>query len=192
MSLKTYFIENFLVDAERLQYEPVNHLLLSGRRKRLVDANTYFFGGKDWKNCHKDLLFVEQKAAFVSCAFAAICTDLNMKMTYPDEYRPWRSGVYIPCFGWQEFRPCFESPEKLLSVPVQLGLIRMEDLDAEELAQTWFERLKKYFEIFIIYVEYPDFLQTTFRKTIFKEEHPVLGDFLIRLRMEMERLATTL
>ena len=135
---------------------------------------------------------MEQKAAFVSCAFAAICTELNMQMTYADEYKPWRSGVYIPCFGWQEFRPRFESPEKLLSVPVELGLIRMEELNAEELAQTWFERLKKYFDIFIIYVEYPDFLRTALRKTIFQEEHPVLGDFLIRLRLEMERLAAAL
>jgi len=192
MSLKTYFIENFLDDAERLQYEPVNNLLLSSRGKRLVDEKTYFFGGKDWKNCQSDLLLVEKKAAFVSCAFAAICTDLNMQMTYADEYKPWRSGVYIPCFGWQEFRPCFESPEKLLSVPVELGLIRIEDLDPEELAQTWFERLKKYFENFIIYVKYPDFLKTVLRKTIFQEEHPILGDFLVRLRLEMERLAVAL
>jgi len=191
MSLKTYLVENFLDDAERLQYEPVNHLLLSGRRKLLLDKNTHFFGGKDWKNCHSDLLLVEQKAAFISCAFAAICTNLNMQMTYPEEYKPWRSGMFTPCFGWQEFQPCFESTDKLLSVPVELSLLRMEDLNSEELAQIWFEMLKRYFDTFIIYVDFYDFLKTILRKTIFQEQHPVLSDFLIRLRMEMERLMTT-
>jgi hypothetical protein len=39
----------------------------------------------------------------------------------------------------------------------------MEDLGAEELAQTWLERLTEYFEIFIIDKAYPDFLQTVLK-----------------------------
>jgi hypothetical protein len=192
MSLQRYFTEKFLRDASRLQSEPVNSLLLRNPGKFFLDENTRFFGSKNWKNCLIDLEFVEQKAAFVSLGFAAICTDLNMQLAFPEEYKPWRSVVYIPCFGWQDFRPYYESPEKLLSIPVELGIVKMKELNASELAQLWFQMLKRYFDAFIVYISYNDFLQTMLRRSIFHDKHAVLGDFLIKLRLEMETLAKTL
>lgn len=150
MPLQNYFLEKFLDDAGRLHSEPVNSLLLRRPGKFLLDENTRFFGGKNWKNCRSDLSRIKNKAAFVSCGFAAVCTDLNMQMAWPEEYPPWRSVVYVPCFGWQDFRPCYEAPEKLLSVPLELGLIRRDELNAPKLAETWFTMLKKYFDTFIV------------------------------------------
>ncbi len=192
MSLQSYFLKHFLQDASGIQSEPVSSLLLRSKGKFMLDENTRFFGGRDWKNCRKDLEMVEHKAAFVSLGFAAICTDLNMQMSFPEEYKPWRSVVYIPCFGWQDFKPSFESPEKLLSVPVALGILKMEELNSKELAQIWFLMLKRYFDAFIAYISYGEFLQTMLRKSIFHQKHAVLGDFLIQLRLEMELLACAL
>ena len=188
MSLEAYFIEHFQHDAINLKTENINSLLLRRPGKLFLDHEARFFGGKDWKNCRQDLALVKEKAAFVSSVFAILCTDLNMQISFPDEYRAFRSIIFFPYFGWQEFAPCYESPEKILSVPISLNIISLEDLNVDELAETWSRFLKRYFTSFIIYISYPDFIESMLKKSIFNESHSVLGDFLIQLKAKLIEL----
>jgi len=192
MSIETYFLDQFQQDAAGLKVEAVNALLLRRPGRFLLDEETRFFGGKGWANCHHDLALVNEKGSFVSCIFAVLCSDLNMQVSFPEEYRPWRSIVFFPYFGWQEFRPFYESPEKVLTVPLALGLISPDDLHAEELAETWLRFLKRYFDTFIMYLTFQDFIAAMLKKNIFHEDHPELGNFLPRLRFRMEILLAEL
>jgi len=188
MSLETYFIQQFQHDAVNLKTEHINSLLLRRPGKLLLDHEARYFGGKDWKNCREDLALVQEKAAFASCVFAVLCTDLNMQISFPEEYLTFRSTIFFPYFGWQDFAPCYESPEKILSVPISLNLISLEELNVDELAETWSRFLKRYFNSFIIYISYADFIESMLKKSIFNEPHFVLGDFLIQLKMKLIEL----
>lgn len=136
MTPEEYFTNEFHKDLSTITFYSPNQAILKNPTAFHLDANTVFFGGKEWEKLEDDIAFInrENYQHFFLCLFITISIDLTMYTYYRSCYRVFRNRMCYPKFGWCGFGPHFENPCKLLDIPYQKGFIDPKAIDLEAAA----------------------------------------------------------
>ena len=63
----------------------------------------------------------------------------------------------------------------------EAGLLNSSELNPEELSQTWSSMMERFMHSFMFSFTFEEFMQPLLRKSMFREENPLLGDFFLRM-----------
>lgn len=126
--LDTYFKQSFPNQLRLLSFQKPNRVV---KEQIMNESHVLFYGGKDWERVENDLGNIPEndRLAFVLCLFMITISDQNLYHYFKEAYSLWRKHTQFPKFGWSGFGPHLEDPMKILTVPEDIELIRVEDND---------------------------------------------------------------
>lgn len=134
MKLNEYLKNQFPNDLEKLKFQKPNSVIQNNPDSFNIDQYTIYFGGMNWENMDNDINHINEEfyEHFFLCLFTITIIDLTMFSHYKNYYDVFRNKMRYPKFGWSGFGPHYENPRKLLDIPFQKGLLKIEKIDLDE------------------------------------------------------------
>ena len=97
---------------------------------------------------------------FFLCLFTITIIDLTIFSHYRDHYSIFRNKTRYPKFGWSGFGPHYENPKKLLDIPFQKGLLRIDKIDMDEYVQLFISETNFFLESNLNQIKTVDFFNS--------------------------------
>jgi hypothetical protein len=79
---------------------------------------------------------------------------------YRNYYSIFRNKTRYPKFGWSGFGPHYENPKKLLDIPFQKGLLKIEKIDLDEYIELFISETNSFFESNLNQIRTEDFFNS--------------------------------
>ena len=148
MKLKEYLKNQFSADLARLKFQKPNFVIQNNPDSFNTDQYTIYFGGMNWENIDQDIKHIDKEFYnhFFLCLFTITIIDLTIFSHFRDYYSIFRNKTRYPKFGWSGFGPHYENPKKLLDIPFQKSLLRIDKIDIEEYVQLFISETNSFLE----------------------------------------------
>jgi hypothetical protein len=148
MKLKEYLKNQFPADLARLKFQKPNFVIQNKPDSFNTDQYTIYFGGMNWENIDQDIKHIDKEfyEHFFLCLFTITIIDLTIFSHFRDYYSIFRNKTRYPKFGWSGFGPHYENPKKLLDIPFQKSLLRIDKIDIEEYVQLFISETNSFLE----------------------------------------------
>jgi hypothetical protein len=162
MKLKEYLKNQFPADLARLKFQKPNSVIQNNPDSFNIDQYTIYFGGMNWKNIDQDIKHIDKEfyEHFFLCLFTITIIDLTIFSHFRDYYSIFRNKTRYPKFGWSGFGPHYENPKKLLDIPFQKSLLRIDKIDIEEYVQLFISETNSFLESNLNQIKTVDFFNS--------------------------------
>ncbi len=131
MELQEYLEKTFWDELHLLPVRSPNRLIKENSSSFKIDANTVYFGGRNWEHFDSDLarMNAQHRIQFIMCLFTMVSLDLTTFAYFNSNYESFRSKYPLPKFGWSGFGPHYEEPWKLLECPEAANVLSIRDAE---------------------------------------------------------------
>lgn len=162
MRLEEYLKNKFPNDLKKLKFEKPSNVIQRNLAEFDVDRYTIYFGGMNWENLEHDINHIEKEfhEHFFLCLFTISVIDLTMFSYFRNYYSIFRNKTRYPKFGWNGFGPHYENPKKLLDIPFEKGLIKMEKIDVNDYVDLFISETTHFLESNINQISTEDFFNS--------------------------------
>ncbi len=148
MKLNEYLKNHFPNDLARLKFQKPNSVIQDTLDSFNIDQHTIYFGGLNWENLDQDIEHIDKECYehFFFCLFTITIIDLTIFSHFKHYYDIFRGKTRYPKFGWSGYGPHYENPKKLIDIPFQKGLIRIDEIYIDEYVQLFISETNSFLE----------------------------------------------